>query len=536
VGTRLSLAIRLFGVLVFGSQTALEQSESQHVLRGHVIEDINEQGLAQARVVLAGSGLASPRAVVTNGQGEFAFPNLPEGSYHLTVEKAGYFPRQYGDPIQISARAETDLGDILCMAKRSIAGTLLWKDGEPAVEAIVQASLITGSIAGPKMTRPVANASTDEQGNFRIAELHPGRYVMLAYSRAVLTPDSKPRIGLPVFYPGSTAPNLSAGVDTRYSSEMTGISITLEERDGLTIEGSIQPTPSCPAGSDVLVGLMIEGVPSLFFINTHAHSGGMFRLDGVPPGNYLLVGSYPDKPNGWQRNIQSITVRDKPLHDLMITLRPAPLTGRVELEIPEAEARNKPTAAAVQPAPNVRIIVDSDKLGPAGFSYVSTDAEGAFRAGNTAPGEQFTLTFPSLPRAYIFKVTQGVRDLSNGPFTVTAGAEPIRVMLRKDCAKVETTVRSGDRPANRAFVVVVPKDHKLLHRYVTGTTDANGVIRFENIAPGDYDVFALDRNIDDQYLIDTYLRQWANHSVPLSVVANGVDSLRLDLIMTKSGK
>jgi hypothetical protein len=55
----------------------------------------------------------------------------------------------------------------------------------------------------------------------------------------------------------------------------------------------------------------------------------------------------------------------------------------------------------------------------------------------------------------------------------------------------------------------------------------DGIYKFSGIAPGAYDLFAFDRNEDDDYLDEVFLTKVAEHAVTVNVALRSTASIDL---------
>jgi hypothetical protein len=316
---------------------AVAQSEPKVSIHCRVAGDIGLEPVPHARLTLSGGKLSGPVVAYTSESGACVLPDIPPGRYLLTVDKAGYFPRNReeemgGGPISIDAQMPAaELGDIALSRVRAISGTVRWLNGEPAERVAVHAQFVR---RGTAAFRPGEGSlvGTNGRGEFRLDRLRPGRYVVCAYSVGVAGPDAKPLVSLPVFYPGSDHPEVSGSVDLRQTAEVSGILINLRETSGVRVQGKIAPSQSVPEGATVTAGLIPRspGAEQPFTRNA-SQVGQLFQFSDVPPGSYTLV-AYADRPYT-ARTFQSVEVGTQPVDGLTVRLdAPTPITGKIEIE------------------------------------------------------------------------------------------------------------------------------------------------------------------------------------------------------------
>jgi hypothetical protein len=346
---------------------------------------------------------------------------------------------------------------------------------------------------------------TDDRGKFVFSSLRPGRY--LVTMRGSELPGVAPRSIVPLSMDPSAAINL---ID---ASEAT-VSIVLDERTGVDIEGKIALSANVPTGTNVTFELRTLS-DRVYFARGGARAGEAFKLLRVPPGTYQLLATH-QSPAEVQFGIQTIQVGASPIRDLVVTIpESAPLTGKVELE-------------DSAPAANVNLRAYSNKYAlasPIGRS----DAKGDFRVIATMPGEQYQLTLESLPPgAYVGSVKQGDRSIPKEPFLVTANNEPIQILLKKDGGKISGQLPPRTGLFRPAFIVLAPKDRQLTSAFKTVATDRKRAFQFSGIAPGVYELFAFDQETD--YLGEESLQKYAARAVTLTITPNAVLTVPLEVV------
>lgn len=516
--------MKIPALLILSSLALLAQSDGKFVFRGRVVDDLNDQAVRTARIILTGG--ANPLIAQSDDRGAFSFADVPPGRYKLNIEKAGYFTPIVQD-IQAAASSSLDLGDIPLTRTRAISGTVRWSDGEPAGGITVQ---ILPVVAGKPVYRGIATgARTDERGSYRIPNVRPGRYVAFASSaQGSLSDDLRPRLAMPVFYPGSDALAGGLRIDLRKTKEATDISFRLQEKAGVTVDGVVAPSAEFPAGTDVLLGLMVPNIPTSLFGMRQMRAGDAFRFFDIPEGAYLLVVSTRRE---LYRGYQSIQVGRQPLTGVRVNLpEPAPVVMKVEML--------ERDGTRTSPVKGISIRGQLDKLGSFGNSVsgaasaVQPLSNGDLQKTDIAPGETYSMEFRGVPAdAYVESVAQGGREQKGGPFEFVATTEPVRILLKKDGGTINGVVRDGNRgPAPKAFVVLAPRNRKATNRFLTAAADKDGNFKIAAIAPGDYDLFAFDQNDEDSYLEEDYLRAVSARATGVQVDPNSAQTFQPELI------
>jgi len=493
----------------------LQQPAIRAEVRVQLIDGLDGQPIPRARYAVTGGGMIDALTGSGDPKGNVTVSDLNPGRYLLTVDKAGYFQERLEFNV---STASADLPNLVMTSKREISGVVRWQDGELAAGASVQVLPVRG---GKAATAPAGGSNTNARGEFVLSGLRPGRYILLvnpppqrgaidATGRFVI--GGVPRISLPVYYPGISVADVSASIDLRGTLSVPNIGIVLDEKPGTVVEGTIQPSAAAPLGSDVAITLNYSGMSSS---SARVRSGDTFRIGPVPAGFYFLDAQSLGEQRS--RAVLGLTLGGDALRGVNISIPPpAFLSGRLEIDDPRQ-------------APAVPVRIQADRI--PGLPPSSAIASGEFRIPMVVPGEIYRLTVDlgRFPNVYLAQVSQGPEIKPASPFVVQANEDPVRIVLKTDGGTLNGVAKDGGRVVPKAFVVLAPKDRKLEQLFRVATAGDDGVYKLSGIAPGAYDLFAFDRNEDDDYLDAVFLNKVAEHAVTVNIALRSTASVDLNV-------
>jgi protocatechuate 3,4-dioxygenase beta subunit len=235
--------------------------------------------------------------------GLFTFEGLQPGRYRIDVQKAGFAP--LGDPsepqtVAVIAGKPTARLELALKRGGVITGRVLGTNGEPISEAMVTAMRHGGGPADRPMFGMVQMAQTNDVGEFRIAGLAEGAYVVIASQRPQfpLGQPVKATSGgttmAPTYYPGTTSKDAAESISVASAQTVSGIDITLISTPAYSVSGVVVDEAGAP-----LVGAMVtlmtdprSGAPNAPAMG-HADQNGAFRINGVVSGSYRAMAMVP---------------------------------------------------------------------------------------------------------------------------------------------------------------------------------------------------------------------------------------------------
>lgn len=304
-------------------------------ISGTVVNQITGTPLKGALVEAINKGVV--RAVLTDSKGRFVLVDLGPADYLLNVTKAGFKNGHYSPALMGSAGGvvavneggwEKDI-EIRLQPLAAMSGRVTDGLRQPLVGVPVRA-LRAVDIDGRSVWVPSRTGTTDDRGEYRLAELEPGTYtiVVLSTQHSSATQDfqveaagqselslswSPVRPGVSVLLPRS--PSLRPASDGRLwvlpttyapgvpsvehaipytieadDEEIQGIDIVVEPRPAYVVSGRLGGDAASLVGH--IARLMPEHLEYLGAgheaASTRIRSDGTFVMVGVPAGSYLL--------------------------------------------------------------------------------------------------------------------------------------------------------------------------------------------------------------------------------------------------------
>ena len=265
--------------------------------------------LHRVRVTL--NGLAQPAATVTNTRGEFEITSVPAGTYTLSMERSGYLTVQYGQrnpsdtgrSIEIKSGAVVEGIDAAMVRGGVVAGTITDDSGSEYPGVRVEATEFR-YIKGRRLLVQAGVATTNDLGQFRLAGLAPGSYVLRASTSDTWESDDG-AVGYAyaiTFYPGVTASNDAETLTLRAGQELAPLNFSLRAGRAARISGAFQNAAGeGQAGQSISLERFTRGIGGAPFSmqavsSARSDPNGGFEFRNLAPGEYVVFsGSDADR-------------------------------------------------------------------------------------------------------------------------------------------------------------------------------------------------------------------------------------------------
>jgi protocatechuate 3,4-dioxygenase beta subunit len=556
-----AFAILLLPAILFAQVASKPQSDSEDAcsIEGRVIDATTGAPLRNTAVSLAPSpvaGMAQSTLIgsgaVSDAEGKFAMKGIGPGTYRLSATRAGYLQSQYGargpgkqgTPLTLVARQSMTAVAMRMTRGGVITGKVLDDLGDPVERASV-ATMRYRFMGNERQLFQSLGASTDDQGNYRIFGLDPGRY----YLRVTPSSSNLSSINqsgppttttyIPVYYP-NTAEESSAGqIEIGAGSEMAGVNFALTRSRTYRITGDVQDMIG--GGNSITVLLRPRKGPTMpggtRFTTLNAKQSKL-EIQGVVPGSYVLIAAMSDQGRTYNGQVE-IDVTDRDISGISIPLQAgSEIAGEVRVE---DEAQIDLTALQVSANGMSTVSLMTAAAGaPSSFTFgtraqAKVAEDGKFTLTNVfADANRLSLT--GLPAGFYVKAMQmGSQDvLESAPDFASAQGSGLRITVSGKAGTATGTVTdSSDKPVGGAAVVLIPKSEKRRagsQFYKTAITDQKGLFTIKGVDPGDYKAYAWEDVETQAWMDPEFLKPVESKGVAVTVDPSGQHQLQLKAI------
>jgi len=510
-------------------------------LEGQVVNSLTGEPLKKAQIIAQGGPNNSSHGAVSDAGGRFVIESLDPGQYSLSAERNGFVDFRYGShgPNHQGAPLVLDPGqhrrDLVfrMIPQGVITGKVVDEDGEPVEGAQISAMRYM-YIRGKRQMASPGSSSTDDQGEYRIFGLEPGKYYLSASYRTSngmgVVQDRKPTAEAsqgyaPTYFPGTNDPTAATPVQLTAGSVLGSIDIKLRKTRTVRIRGHIVNPDGAESTMFAFVTLMPKD--SLLFNNAARGStrarDGAFEIRDVVPGSYVLVARWQGE-NARRMVRQNLDVGNSNLDDLnLVPAPPVILKGQVR-----AEGSAEVNLAAIQVLLSGRGPVFTGNS----FSPVANDGSLTFENVNA---DSYSLIVRGLPPGYFVKSARfGDADvLESGLDLTRGGAGMLDILINPNGGQIDGSVADPrGQMAPGAAVVLVPdskhREHEELFQHAM--TDTSGHFTMKGVTPGDYKLFAWEEVEAGAYLNPEFLEPYENQGESVTIREGARENVQLKVI------
>jgi Carboxypeptidase regulatory-like domain len=501
-------------------------SHAEFVVTGMVLNSVTNEPVPRALV-----SMSSPqRFALTGFDGKFRFDRISAGLINVTVQKPGFFSEEQLRHSQYKLiKVGADIEQLLLKLtpEAIITGRVEDASGESIEGATVEATFIH-IVNGRRQKEKRGGSNTDENGEFRIANLMPGSYyvsVQASYQRPPQSgrnQNSEEGYPLIVHWPGVRDIGEATPIQLG-PSQRTQLNFSLKPEPVFTISGSVV---GYMPGQYVNLGLLSPSGDYLPAQLRFEPRTGKFEGRHLPAGDYKLT--------ALQGNAAGHTLASElPLnltsdrHDLVFHLQPQ-RSIPIIVHADSLKMSSLPSPK-FSPSQMVSIHLFSDQPGIPDLWSTLDSSSGEVRGLNikdTRPAKYFVEIIPN-GSWYVESAIYGNTDvLKEGFLGGSQSPEtPLEIYLRDDAATLSVSVDS-----DADTLIVVAPDFAPMVMPKALFTNSRSQSQISGLAPGEYTVLAFDRADGLEYANPAVLSKYLSKGIRVTLAANGKNSVTTDLI------
>jgi Carboxypeptidase regulatory-like domain len=486
------------------SQTELPDVEAPapprtHTLSGMVVNSVTGEPVRRAMVQAGPTNSGSAISVLTDGEGHFEFAALPESDISVLVHKPGYFSGSELDPSNfepdvVHLTDDTSTVTLKLLPESVVTGHVATLKGEPIEDSPMR--IFREAVSdGYRHWEMRSQAVTDEDGQFRMVGLTPGRYLLATGPNlpigSALRNRSVHKEGYgTMFYPG-VADMDSATVVVIAGGEQVQADFALRLEPVYQVSGTVVGfSPGSGVGVQV-ASKSGEVIPSPIDVDVQT---GKFH-GAIPGGSYILQARGSDSTGRLSATDLPVLVNGD-VDGVTLPLGSA-ITIPVSIDLrPTSGASQAVVAADALPVRElavsaVRLIPTDVRIDNMEFQAEKNE-RGGLAFHNLVPGH-YSVEISATSPWYVRSAVCGTTDLLREELVIAAGRhpDPLEVVLRDDGASLKGKIVSGGRPVGGS--VLLFSDQTSLTHARTALIGPGADFEFTSLAPGDYRLLAFDR-------------------------------------------
>lgn len=490
------------------SGTQESQAKGTAVIKGRITAGDSGRPLRRARVTLT-SAPADTRSTSTNIRGEYEFRDVRAGRYQLSVQRSTYLAAAYGQrrpgepgkPLQVDDGATIEKLDITLTRASVISGRLVDETGEPVPDVRVW-PMRREYFRGRRQLVPAGSSGvTDDVGQYRIAGVSPGEYVIMASAPRetwVSGPKKETYSYAPSFFPGTATAEHASRVKVEVGQEVPNVDFALTASRAASISGSAMRADGSPlAGGRVSLSFELTGGGgglSMSISSATVDADGSWRMKNIAPGEYKLNVNHQDRDRLPERAGTTVTLQGADIEGLtLVADSGGTISGQVVTD--DGAAPPSPGSGALR----VRADTVSGEFGSFGVplgednGLVGSDSRFTLR-GVLGPS---VIRVTNLPRGWVIKaIDADDRDFALAPVDIRGGATlDVRVVVTNKFPAVSGRITDDRGAPSEGVVLLVPTDtSRWFDADVLRSTrpDQSGLYRLESVRPGEYFAVALE--------------------------------------------
>ena len=470
---------------------------------GTVVNSITGEPIARAHVNLIVGG--TTYSSTTDSSGKWTLSNLGCLTGQLQVTRPGFLTAGVAfRRVELISGSPVHDVNVKLIPQAVAWGKVLDDQADPVMGA--QVTVLASRVVDGRLRFQQAGSSmTNDLGEYRIANLPRGKYVVCVHLNQLNVRSASQTITADTCYPGPLDGGIASAMDLPAGRE-TKVDFTLNQVLPVHVRGSIT---GLPAGRGSGVRIVRRGVD--FGANLPGEvDDGKFDFR-VPPGSYMLTADYFEGGKRLTARVP-VDVSGSDVDNVVVHLDSGfTVTGNVRLTSQSGQITTPQFGVNLRssdPADNTGQV----KWDPDHTSFTINDmVPGSFRLDVNPPGP-----------LYVKSATLAGQDILNNEIPIAQSAGPIEVLLRDDGGSIEgDVVDAGGQPAAAGIMLL-----RGTIRVANLASQPNGHFRLTNVAPGDYTIYAWDQPNEVAYADPDWMRRNAS-GLSVTVTASQSQQIKL---------
>ena len=494
------IGLFLLALSVSAQSEDLASRTAQNLVSGQVIDGYAGSGVAGAQVYLRSTASKDILAYVTvsSPEGRFTLTGITPGTYTLGVLHDSYVPTQWGATLASSSTPliigpDQTIKDLRVQLTRPgvTFGRILDENNTPVAFARVQAITIR-YFNGIRHLTAAQQSSTNDLGEFRMAGLapgsyilsasHPGRRRMVSADRIIGTSEYDAEFAnsyAETFYPASLTANLAQKFELGSNSQLGPISIRLVRSKQSKIAGTVRGANGLPSRNTLIQLWPLDsegknaGVGKSIPLD---NANGNFEFSKLPPGGYL-VGARSSGMAGREEQWTPISLGTEPA-DVQITLH-----SSRDLSIHLVNETGAPLS------PGTQLVLEGAAMQSRLTAPIDSGGNGT--ASGIAPDRYAISLNTADADAFIQSLRWTGQNAADPYFTVpiTGDVPELTVVLTRNGGVVDGKVKGLQ---GGGTVVLIPEaaQRQTARLFKSIKLESDGSFSFRGVAPGEYKLFA----------------------------------------------
>lgn len=493
-------------------------------IQGHVLNSLTSAPIRRATVVLTAPQQPITLTADTDAEGRFEFSALPPGTYRLSASRTGFLDHPARRPVPLGANDHVTDAEIRLPPQSAIAGHVLDEDGEPVDRAMVSIFKQVHRNGRKLWDRVNGASATNDRGEYRVANLRPGRYVLRAYDQR---PAIDNRYGnppkesyVPAYYPNAPTQPEAVPVEVGVGAEVRGIDIHLfkvARPPSVRVRGKVT---GIPPDSQIVVSVgLIRADGGFFGGGTTVAKSPDYTFDlSAAPGQYNIIGNvYSGGPEAYGTG--TVTVTGDVAGIVLAMSLAAEVTGRISL----AEGGVKVNLEGV------RIVLTRLSSSVSQVSELRPGAAGKFVSSNPLTPGHYAVNVRSIPDGYFVREMKlGGQEIPTDDFEMVSSGQ-LEIVLSNTAGKIVGSVADADgKPFPSSSITLIPSDGRSWP--AKQAADDAGNFQFTGLRPGKYKLFAWEEVDDDLWQDPEFRKKYESRASEITVGPSEAKNVQLRVI------